>query len=67
MFELRLPVGYERVLDMHYTKRTGIPWQTPAKNLAYHNQELKLFLDFDNPYTKYTLDFYDRPEDVVKY
>lgn len=67
MFELRLPVGYERVLDMHYTKRTGIPWQTPAKNLAYHNQELKLFLDFDNPYTKYTLDFYDKPEDVVKY
>ena len=52
---------------MHYKKRTGIPWQTPAKNLAYHNQELKLFLDFDNPYTKYTLDFYDRPEDVVKY
>ena len=66
MLTLRCPKGYERVLDMAYTQRTGIPWQTHVKNLAYHNQRGNTFFDFDNSFTKYTIPFYDRPEDLEK-
>ena len=65
MFTLKCPKGYERVLDMHYTERTGIPWQTPTKNLAYHDQEIEYYNDFDNPYTKYAISFFNKPEDLI--
>lgn len=66
MLTLRCPKGYERVLDMAYTQRTKIPWQTYVKNLAYHDQSGTPFLDFDNSFTKYTIPFYDKPEDLKK-
>ncbi len=63
MLELRCPKGYDRVLDMHYTQRTGIPWQTPARGLGYHKDFDKLFIDTDNPFTKYTRYFFNKPGD----
>lgn len=61
MLDLKCPVGYENILDVIYTQRTGKPWNEPVKNLGMHNQELDLFLDFDNPYTKYSVNVLSGP------
>ena len=65
MFELRCPKGYERVLDMHYTQRTGVPWQKPTKGLGYHKEFQCLFIDVDTPFTEYVRYFFDRPENKL--
>ena len=64
MLSLRCPKGYERVLDMHYTQRNGIPWQTPVKNFAYHDQEVDEFIDVDKSYIEYTTPLFVRNWDT---
>lgn len=64
MLTLRCPKGYERVLDMHYTERTGIPWQVPTKNLGYHNQDKNIFIDIEHPFTEYTKPFFFKYGDL---
>lgn len=66
MLTLKCPKGYKRILDTIYTERTGIPWEVPTKNQAFHNQNDKYILDFDNPYTKYMKIYYDRQFDLDK-
>ena len=65
MLTLRCPKGYERCLDIMYTRRNKISWKVPVKNLAFHKQGEDVFLDFDNSYLDYTYPFYDRPEDLI--
>lgn len=61
---LRCPKNYDSVLNMHYTERTGISWKVPTKNLGYHTQGLNMFLDVDNPYTKYCTYAFWRDKDM---
>ena len=64
MLTLRCPKGYKRVLDMRYTQVTGVPWQTPTKNLGYHNQDRNIFIDLEHPFTEYTRPLFDRFGDL---
>lgn len=66
MLTLRCPKGYDRCLKIMYTNRNGVPWQEPVQNFALHNQGTKKFMDFDNSYQKYTIWFYNKPEDKIK-
>ena len=61
---LRCPKNYDSVLNMHYTERTGISWKVPTKNLGYHTQGINMFLDVDNPYTKYCTYAFWRDKDM---
>ena len=64
MIELRCPKGYERCLDIMYTKRTGVSWHTFDKYSSMHNQTQELFIDIDNPYTKYMQPYFNIPDNV---
>lgn len=66
MLTLKCPKGYERCLDVMYTKRTGVSWKTPLKDSGFHHQSNKLKIDFDHPYTDYVKLYYDRPEDRIE-